>query len=143
MEKYPIQKLDPKWVHEPITPDIVEWCKSFGKFLAEGQDKIGKNGRSMKDPKPMTTSQLRRFFGEVKHIEMQAEVNLSDVAMLNPLLAYAVGRDVNNTAIKQFQEEMSKAISEIRHKDSYREYFKNFVNIFEAVVAYHKLYGGK
>lgn len=143
MEKYPIQKLDPKWVHEPITQEIVEWCESFGKFLAEGKDKIDKNGKSMKDPKPMTTSQLRRFFGEVKRIEMQADVNLSDVAMLNPLLAYAVGRDTNCTAIKQFQEEMTKAISEIKNKETYKEDFKNFVKIFEAIVAYHKLYGGK
>lgn len=135
MEKYPIKKLDPKWVHQPITQEIVEWCKSFGKYLATGEEK--------NKIKPMTTSQLRRFFGEVKRIEMQAEVNLADVAMLNPLLAYAVGRDTNKTAIKMFQEEMSKAISEIRYNETYKEDFKNFVNIFEAVVAYHKFYGGK
>lgn len=121
VEKY--KPLDPQWIHEPITKEIVEWCKSFGEYLSKG----------------MKTSQLRKFFGEVKRIEMQEDINLSDVAMLNPLLAYAVGRDKNNRAKQSFQEEMSKAISEINNKKD----FKNFVKIFEAIVAYHKLYGGE
>ncbi|MBQ9253965.1 MAG: type III-A CRISPR-associated protein Csm2 [Bacteroidales bacterium] len=123
MNIYRENSFKKEWVHEPITNGIVEWCKSFGEYLSKG----------------MTTSQLRKFFGEVKRIEMQEDINLSDVAMLNPLLAYAVGRDKNNRAMQSFQKEMSKAISEINNKKD----FQNFVKIFEAIVAYHKLYGGK
>ena len=136
--KYPEQKLDPKWVHTPMTQDIVDWCESFGQYLAIGNQSKVRNGKFTGNPK-MTTSQLRKFFGEVKRIEMQNEIDFSDVVMLNPLLAYAVGRDDKKTVIKDFQQEISKAISEIKDKKD----FQNFVKIFEAIVAYHKLYGGK
>ncbi len=138
MEKYPNQKLEGKWVHQPITQEIVSWCESFGKYLATKKT-TNAQGRTYTTTKAMTTSQLRRFFGEVKRIEMQEEYNASEVAMLNPLLAYAVGRDSDETKIGDFQREMSKAISEIKNKED----FKNFVNIFESIVAYHKYHGGK
>lgn len=137
---YPEQKLDPKWVHSPITKEVVEWCNSFGQYLSP--QSIASQQR-----KPMTTSQLRKFFGEVKRIEMQSELSASDIAMLNPLLAYAVGRDKDNsgrnkTRIFEFFEEMSKAISAIR-TDNLKADYDNFIQIFEAIVAYHKYYGGK
>lgn len=138
--EYPQQKLDPKWVKKPITEDIVKWCESFGKYLAKNKTKNEKDKKTghittvdIRDSK-MSTSQLRKFFGEVKRIEMQ--YNPSDVAMLNPLLAYAVGRDEGKTKIKDFQVEISKAISEVKNEED----FKNFVQIFEAIVAYHKCY---
>lgn len=139
--EYPQRKLDPEWVKKPITEDIVKWCESFGKYLAKRKEEeiIDRNGkRKTKTIEGMTTSQLRKFFGEVKRIEMQLEMqyNPSDVAMLNPLLAYAVGRDEGKTKIKDFQVEISKAISEVKNEEE----FKNFVQIFEAIVAYHKCY---
>lgn len=140
MENYPKQKLDTKWVKEPITQEVVNWCESFGKYLAaeKREESIDRNGRRRtKTIGGMSTSQLRKFFGEVKRIEMQ--YNASDVAMLNPLLAYAVGRNEGKTKIKDFQEEISKVISAITSEKE----FKNFVQIFEAIVAYHKMYGGK
>lgn len=141
MENYPKQKLDPNWVKEPITQDTVNWCESFGKYLANKETKTTTDMRTGKTKTTtigaMSTSQLRKFFGEVKRIEMQ--YNASDVAMLNPLLAYAVGRDEGKTKIKDFQKEISVAISATTNKEE----FKNFVQIFEAIVAYHKMYGGK
>lgn len=130
MEKY----LDSKWVHESITPSIVGRCETFGEYLAKKDN----------NKEALTTSQIRRFFGEVKRIEMQAEVNLSDVAMLKPLIAYAVGRKTDKygrckSKIEDFYNEMSECISEIENKDD----FKRFVKIFEAIVAYHKKYGGQ
>ena len=73
--------------------------------------------------------------------------------MLKPLLAYAVGRDkkkagrdmVNKTRIEEFCKEMSKAIDAIRYDndDVLKSDYKNFVQIFESIVAYHKYYGGQ
>jgi CRISPR type III-A-associated protein Csm2 len=65
------------------------------------------------------------------------------------MLAYAVGRDIDNktgknkTRIKQFEEELSKGLGFIRSDNNKRSDFKNFVKLFEAIVAYHKYYGGK
>ncbi len=132
--RYPEKKLDPKWVHSPITPEIVSWCDSFGQFLAP---------RDKNDKSALTSSQLRRFFGEVKRIKLQKTPSMADIAMLNPMLAYAVGRDMKNgrcaTRIQELQQELSAAISVIKTKED----FENFTKIFEAIVAYHKYYGGK
>lgn len=134
--EYPTTKMTPEWIHNPITPDVVSWCESFGKYLAP-KDQYDKNS--------LTTSQLRRFFGEVKRIQMCQPLSTSDIAMLNPLLAYAVGRDMKNgksSRILQFQQEIKIAINAIRI-DRVKEDFDNFIKIVEAIVAYHKFYGGK
>lgn len=135
---YPETKLNPTWIYSPITKEVVDWCKSFGEFLSP-QSEIANR-------KPLTTSQLRKFFGEVKRIQLQKEYDMASIAMLNPLLAYAVGRDYKNgrlqSRISEFQEEMSKAINAIR-PDHKKEDYNNFILIFEAIVAYHKYYGGK
>lgn len=134
---YPSTRMNPQWIQNPITPEVVSWCESFGHFLAPNDDR---------DNQALTTSQLRRFFGEVKRIQMNQPYSMSDIAMLNPLLAYAVGRDMKNgrptTRILQFQQEIKVAINAIR-PDYIKDDFDNFVNIFEAIVAYHKYYGGR
>lgn len=126
---YPDVRLDRQWIFDPITPDIVKWCESFGHFLApQGRD----------DKKALTTSQLRRFFGEVKRIKLNTP-SMADIAMLNPLLAYAVGRDKKDTRIKDFYNELSTAISAIRNDHIIND-FENFTKLLEAIVAYHKYY---
>lgn len=143
MQEYPTQKMDKSWVKNGITPEIVEWTKSFGKFLSE------KGGNK----NPLTTGQLRKFFGEVKRIDADIVKNKADIAMLKPLLAYAVGRDkkkagrdfVNKTKVEEFEVEISKAIEAIRfdNDDVLKSDYKHFVQIFESIVAYHKYYGGQ
>lgn len=134
MDRYPIQKLDPNWIYSGMTLDIVRWTDSFGEYLAT---KSGKN--------PITTGQLRKFYGEVKRIDAAIEKHKYDIPMLKPLLAYAVGRDLSarkNTKIDDFEKELSKAIDAIR-PDHLVSDFKNFEQIFESIVAYHKYYGGR
>lgn len=138
MEKYPTQKLMPEWIHSDITEEIAEWAKSFGKDLTESS-----NGK-----KPLTTGQIRKFYGEVKRIGASIENNKSDVVMLKPLLAYAVGRDKNNrgenkTKIEDFEKEIRTALTAIRYDQNLASDFKHFEQLFEAIVAYHKFYGGK
>lgn len=146
MEKYPTPEME-MWVRKGITPDVVKWTESFGKFLC-------KKNENDNDPKgALTTGQLRKFFGEVKRIDADVEKHKEEIPMLKPLLAYAVGRDkkkqgreiVNKTRIVEFEEELSKAIDAIRFDDdkNLKSDYKNFVQIFESIVAYHKYYGGQ
>ncbi len=129
------QNINPQWVHKPVTQEVINWCEEFGKYLTKKVERKDNNGKEIK---AMTTTQLRKFFGEVKRIEMNG-FNLSEFIMLNPLLAYATGREKEETKLKDFQKQMSIAIREVKDEKD----FKNFVNIFEAIVAYHKCYGGK
>lgn len=148
MEVYPKQKLDKSWIVKGINPEIVEWTKSFGKYLCAFEE-------INPQKKALTTGQLRKFFGEIKRIEADVLKHKADIAMLKPLLAYAVGRDkkkgfkgemVNKTRIDDFEKEISTAIDAIRLNNSddiLKSDYRNFVQIFESIVAYHKYYGGQ
>ena len=59
--------------------------------------------------------------------------------LLKPKLAYAVGRAVSRGDSKfkivDFYRVLTSAIDEVKDQKS----FNNFINIFEAIVAYHKV----
>lgn len=106
-----------------ITDTTVTFADKFGNHLTNG--------------KKLTTSQLRRFYGEVKRIQMQGyEKSESDFILLKPKLAYAVGRAGNDNKIKVFYEVIAYMIDNVKDENS----FKNFIKIFEAIVAYHRKY---
>lgn len=146
MQDYPNQKLDKSWVRTGITPEIVKWAESFGKYLCAF-------GEQSPQKKALTTGQLRKFFGEVKRIDADVLKHKAEIPMLKPLLAYAVGRDkkpsrngmINKTRIEEFGQELSSAIDAIRsdNDEVLKSDYKNFVQIFESIVAYHKYYGGQ
>lgn len=117
-----------------VTEVGVNFTEEFGKYLATN-DEAGK---------ALTTSQLRKFFGAVKQIQMKSEFDLTDVVLLKPKLAYAVGRAKGNNKgkhvkIEEFNDVIVSGINLVTNK----EQFKRFVSIFEAIVAYHKAAGGK
>ena len=61
------------------------------------------------------------------------------------MLAYAVGRDGRKTKLEDFSNTLSKGIEFIRLDDEVHRKadFKNFLKLFEAIVAYHKYYEDK
>lgn len=92
----------------------------------------------------MTTSQLRKFFGEVKRQQIHG-YNESSFVMLSPKLAYAVGRakkemknGVKYCKIEDFLKVFENAIKQVGNSENKDKAFKNFIAIFEAIVAYHK-----
>jgi CRISPR type III-A-associated protein Csm2 len=138
--RYVKNSFQSKWITDKIEDKTIEWAKEFGFFLAKDDGR--QKGK-------LSTTQLRKFFGQLKRV--QAEVLVEGkyeqqhrikMLMLAPQLAYAVGRDKKGnkqTKINYFQEEvttMLKSVTEIG-------YFNNFVNIIEAIVAYHKFEGGE
>lgn len=112
-----------------ITAKTVEFAKEFGLYLGTEVKTTG--GRT--EIAKLTTSQLRKFFGEVKRQQMNGYKE-SDFVLLKPKLAYAVGRTNGKSKITDFYEVMSIAIDTV----TCEEHFKNFIKIFEAIVAYHK-----
>jgi len=139
---YPHIRLRPEWIQEEITDETVEWAKSFGEFLQ--QDDSRNRGT-----KPLTTSQIRKFFGELKRIQADPEKYKEEIPMLKAKLAYAVGRDTtsyrgvisNKTKIKEFYEELELGLNNIRPGNN--DDIVRFVKIVESIVAFHKFYGGK
>jgi CRISPR-associated protein Csm2 len=109
-----------------ITPEGVKYAEKFGTFL----------GRPYENNKGhLTTSQLRKFFGEVRRQDMKG-YNQSEFILLKPKLAYAVGRAKKDgkSKIEDFYLVMTEAIDLVKDQKT----FDNFIKMFEAIVAYHK-----
>ncbi len=120
-------------ITDKLTPETVQLAKENGRYLGtDGEARDPRTGEMCKKGK-LTTNQLRRFFGEVKRQEMQG-YDETQFILLKPKLAYAVGRDKENTKIDEFYQLMSPLIDAVTDQKS----FENFIQVFEAVVAFHK-----
>jgi CRISPR-associated protein Csm2 len=149
-------KFEPNWIAEKINMDCINFTEKFGEYLA-------KNG--------LTTSQIRNVYGEVKRIELKANIELSkddsgkalkndkgekirkfvdDVfeeetsfLLLKPKIAYAAKRK-GGQAMDEF-----KKVMDLAHKATQKDKatdagsFKRFCEFFEAILAYHKAAGGR
>lgn len=124
-------KIPESEIQEKVTKTTVGFAECFGKYLATD------NNYS----EALTTSQLRRFFGEVKRQQMNG-YDETDFQMLKPKLAYAVGRaekkNDKHYKIRDFYEVMVDAIDKVDKSPDKDKAFKNFISVFEAIVAYHK-----
>jgi CRISPR type III-A-associated protein Csm2 len=120
-------------IQEKVTDVTVQFAEKFGNYLAEKEDQA----------EPLTTSQLRKFFGEVKRQQMTGYDD-TEFVMLKPKLAYAVGRAKQNgrrgrhQKIEDFYSVMADAIDKVEASTNKPKAFKNFITAFEAIVAYHK-----
>ena len=121
-------------IQNKVTDITVQFAKKFGDYLAVDDF----------DSEPLTTSQLRKFFGEVKRQQMMKEFNETEFTMLKPKLAYAVGRAKQNgrknkaQKIEDFYTVITDAIDKVLSSPDRAKAFKNFITAFEAIVAYHK-----
>lgn len=116
-----------------ITQETVKFAERFGTYLADKMDR---------DSKPLTTSQLRKFFGEVKRQQLMG-YDPTNFVMLKPKLAYAVGRAKQQNSrgflkIEDFYYVLADAIDKVEQAPNKEKAFKNFITAFEAIVAYHK-----
>ncbi len=133
---------------QPISADdlkkiMTEDSAEAVRLLIQKAEELGKELS-----KKLTTSQIRNIFGEVRSIEQ--EVGLEEktlplnvqrrLLMLKPKMAYQVGRFGNNDALSALVKTLSDAINLIGN-DVRR--FHTFVDLFEAILAYHRRYGGK
>lgn len=126
------------WLQKEITKETVDFTERFGVYLGidEAKESFDKNGNKkvFVERKKMTTSQLRKFFGEVKRQQIKG-YNPTEFILLKPKLAYAIGRVSDNKAkINDFQFVISNAIDKVNNADD----FFRFIKIFESIVAYHK-----
>jgi CRISPR-associated protein Csm2 len=120
------QEFDSSWITEQISKDGIKFADDFGKVVAK---------------KGLTTSQIRNFFGEVKRIQLKGYENEQTAfLLLKPKLAYAAKRARGN-ATDKFKEVMDQAHDAVEEGNN--GHFINFVNFLEAILAYHKAYGGK
>ena len=112
-----------------LSPDVIE---KGGESLVTAAESLGqKLARNLK------TSQIRKVYGAVKKIQMNDEFRQNDLIMLKPKLAYAAAR---NAAVTDLKDALTQAIDQVGGDP---QKFKNFVDFFEATLAYHKAAGGQ
>ena len=110
--------------------DISEIIAEGGDPLVTAAEVLGRKlARNLK------TSQIRKVYSAVKKIQMEG-FNRNELIMLKPKLAYAAAR---KSEVGDLRDTLTKAINEVDNEEK----FKNFVNFFEAILAYHKAFGGE
>lgn len=81
----------------------------------------------------LSASQLRNIFFDVRKVQ-----TVSELYPLRPKLAYAAGRSEKDTV-----KEVMQLFDDLMAKVKTESELKSFQEFFEAIVAYHKFYGGK
>ncbi len=130
------------WITESITFAAVNWAEENGRELAEPDEKTGRNGRTYVSKKALTSSQLRKFFGELRRIESDFGKYREDVPLLKVKLAYAVGRDNGKSKVDTFYKIYS-AMEKAYQKQIGKESYQRMVKLIESIVAFHKNSGGE
>lgn len=120
--------------------DVIE---KGGDILVNAAEKLGK--RIGDKDEGVTTSQIRKVYNAVKRIQgkiqTDGEFQRNDLILLKPKLAYVAARAPG--ARKASTEELKDALTQAIEQVDTQEKFENFVNFFEATLAYHKAAGGK
>lgn len=139
LKDHPIQD---SWITDKANSDMVTYADEFAKHLATIEKREGV---------ALTASQLRKFFGAVKTLQLRTEVSgfqEAEFVMLKAKLAYATGRVRQKNRnkilrIDDFRKVMDAAIDMVNKspESDKKKSFHNFINFFEAIVAYHKVYG--
>lgn len=113
-----------KWITESADKDMIKYCEVNGKLMKEGE---------------LTNTQIRNIYGEIKRIQMgRYEDGKVSFLLLKPKVAYALARNYNNKGLKLFKEIFDDASYHVNDQKS----FDNFCDLFEAILAYHKAFGG-
>ncbi len=107
------------------------------RLLVEWADKLGAIFKATK----LSSSQIRDFFGEVRRIQQEgfhnAQVRRRFILLL-PKLEYAAAR-ANAFGMNGLRDVLSYAIHCVQDNP---QNFQRFMDFFEAILAYHKAYGG-
>ena len=111
-----------------------------GEILVETAEQFARELSEIKrDRDKLSTSQIRNIYGAVKkmQIQMKGELDTHKLLMLKPKLAYAAKR--HGKGAEKLKDILTQAIALVGD-DSKK--FNRFVDFFEAILAYHRAYGG-
>jgi CRISPR-associated protein Csm2 len=125
--------------------------EDYRSIIAEGNAKAltGKAetiGTSL--ARQLTTSQIRNVFGTVRQIEMSWRPHATEherkyaarqLVLLKPKLAYQARRE-RGRGVQELADVLIPAIDLVGED---RDRFQNFVDFFEAILAYHTAAGGQ
>lgn len=111
---------------------LVKWAEDIGRAIA----------------RQVTTNQLRNVFGTARQIQLRwptdAQSAYRDAVLLRPKLGYLARRE-RGRGMEDLQRILVPALEVMSQGKDLTEQqvrFNRFVDFVEAIVAYHKAYGG-
>ena len=114
-----------EWISNGANEKTVAFAEKTGQYMAEND---------------LTNSKIRSIYGEIKRIQMgDFAKEKSSFYLLKPKVAYALGRDSKNKGLQLFKLIFDTCSNDVSDQKTYI----NFCNLIEAILAYHKSFGGK
>jgi CRISPR-associated protein Csm2 len=112
------------------------------KLLVKNADEVGRRLKEMN----LTSNQIRALFGEVRQIEALWRTDSARarnrLILLKPKMAYR-SRKEKGQAVADLVSVLDPAVDLVVRDGKDEDLrFKHFVELFEAILAYHKFYGG-
>ncbi|MCB0165233.1 MAG: type III-A CRISPR-associated protein Csm2 [Anaerolineae bacterium] len=130
--KLPKEDLEKIIQTDDGTELLVTYAEKIGEALADRDA-------------PLSTSQIRAIFGEVRRIEGDWQVDKvranRSLILLKPKMAYRAKKEEKkyNKSVGNLTEVLRDSIDLVNAND---KNFTRFVDFFEAILAYHKAHGG-
>lgn len=127
----PNQRVQTVMTADPTGQELVRFAEQTAEMLVKQN---------------LTRSQIRTIFTEVRQIEAMWDKRKDEairrLSMLKPKLAYQAAR---SSTVSDLRNVLSDAIDEVlkASADKRDQTFERFVELFEAILAYHRAKGGK
>jgi len=86
--------------------------------------------------KGVTTSQIRKVYSQVMNSN-----NVMELKKLRPKLAYIVGKNEKNGALRNFIDVLDTGINKLNNNEPENKELNNFKEFLETIVAYRKYVG--
>ena len=136
-----------------------QWRMSIREAINKGGDKIvnvadhiGKYlGHDMDEKERLTRTQIRNIFSAAKRAEMEKtdwekeeekEKFWGKFILFKPKIAFMTKKSGSKEGSKIFGEILIYAV-DAAYQGNDQPHFRNFMDLFEAILAYHVYHGGK
>lgn len=129
-----------EWITIGADKALVEYAEKAGEYMAP-LDK--------RDKQCLSKSQIRNVYGEIKRIQLKGIHTMegkTSFMLLKPKVAYAEGRNktMGLSLFKKLFDDAWNATSKcLDNEKSSIIAYGNFCALIEAILAYHKAYGGQ
>lgn len=131
--------FDENWITKGADENFITYAENIGKYIAPMEGK---------DNQCLSKSQIRNVYGEIKRIQLKGIDCIegkTSFMLLKPKVAYAEGRNrtMGLTLFKKvFDDLWNSTCKHIDQPGVNVTTYNNFCAIIEAILAYHKAFGG-
>lgn len=125
------------WIRNGATHEMIDYADKVGKFTAIYFDNGKKNPR-------LNTTKIRNLYGEIKRIQSKHNFESEKYSfyLLKARFAYVIGRESK----QEIKEALNVLFNIYKCSEDYvidNQTFDNYCNLMEAIIAFHRYYGGK